>query len=154
MFQIREKIVPVFLALSLLAVGTRAVAAEAATQNTTLRYRVGGGNIVTHLVGAPSVQMYQALRGVGARLARVNSYGWRSLDRQPLPRNFDAAMKEAHQRGITPIILLEYDGSYQFLQPPQPIGSYLDWFAAGQAMARRFRPNGEWGIENGVSGWG
>ena len=56
--------------------------------------------------------------------------------------------------GITPIILLEYEGSYQALQPPQLVGSYSDWFAAGQAMARRFRPDGEWGQENGISGWG
>ena len=157
MFQIREKLVAVcsvLAGLSLLGMSARAFAGDAATQNLTLRNRVGGGNIVTHLAGAPTEQMYQALRGVGARLGRVNSYGWRDLDRKPVPRNFDAAMKEAHQRGITPILLLEYDGSYQFLQPPQPIGSYLDWFAAGQALARRFRPNGEWGMENGIYDWG
>ncbi|CAN5265478.1 hypothetical protein BH11PSE4_BH11PSE4_40070 [soil metagenome] len=136
------------------ALATHASAIEVVSSNAPLRYRTGGGNIVTHLTGAPSVQMYQALRDVGARLGRMNSYGWRDLDRKPQPHNFDAAMREAHRRGITPIMLFEYDGSYQFLQPPQPIGSYDDWFVTGQVFARRFRPDGEWGIENGVKGWG
>lgn len=154
MFQLRENQVTVAIVLATLFLGSQAFAVDPASQNSTLRFRVGGGNIVTHLTGAPTAQMYQALRGVGAKLGRMNSYGWRDLDRKPVPRNFDAAMREAHQRGITPIILLEYDGSYQSLQPPQPIGSYDDWFAAGQAIARRFRPNGEWGLENGIYGWG
>lgn len=129
-------------------------AAETGPANAALRDRVGGGNIVTHLTGAPTAQLYQALRGIGARMGRMDSYGWRDLDRKPVPRNFDAAMRESHQQGITPIILLEYEGSYQNLQPPQSIGSYDDWFAAGQAFARRFRPDGEWGRENGIYGWG
>ena len=87
-------------------------------------------------------------------MGRMDSYGWRTLDRQPTPHDFDAEMLEAHHNGITPIILLEYDGSYQTLDPPQPIGSYHDWFATGQAMARRFRPDGEWARENGIAGWG
>jgi hypothetical protein len=49
---------------------------------------------------------------------------------------------------------LEYEGSYQFLKPPQPIGSYADWFIAGQTMARRFQPDGEWAREHGIAGWG
>jgi hypothetical protein len=157
MFQIREKSITglcVLAGLLFLVLSSRVLAVDAAAQNSTLRYRVGGGNIVTHLTGAPTLQMYQALRGVGAKLGRMNSYGWRDLERKPVPRNFDAAMREAHRHGITPIILLEYDGSYQSLQPPQPLGSYDDWFAAGQAFARRFRPNGEWGLENGISDWG
>jgi hypothetical protein len=84
----------------------------------------------------------------------MDSYGWRDLARVPTPHDFDAAMREAHRHGVTPIILLEYEGSYQDLQPPQLVGSYDDWFAAGQAYARRFRPDGEWGRENGISGWG
>jgi hypothetical protein len=63
-------------------------------------------------------------------------------------------MLEAHRNGIKPIILFEYEGSYQFLQPPQPTGSYADWFKAGQVFARRFRPNGEWARENGIKDWG
>lgn len=118
-----------------------------------LRDSVGGGNLVTHLAGR-SNQLYQALHGAGARMGRMNSYGWRSLQRVPNPGDFDAAMLEAHSNGITPLILLEYDGSYQTLSPPQPIGSYQDWFAAGAAMARRFRPNGDWGRENGIANWG
>jgi hypothetical protein len=133
---------------------SQALAAETISTTSPLRYRIGGGNLVTHLTGAPAVQLYQALRGTGARLGRVNSYGWRDMERKPIPRNFDAAMAEAHRQGITPVILLEYDGSYQTLQPPQPTGSYDDWFAAGQAFARRFRPNGEWGVENGIKNWG
>ena len=156
MFQFRQihSSTALILAALLLAPGGPAFGIDAAAENSTLRYRIGGGNIVTHLTGAPTAQMYQALRGVGAKLGRVNSYGWRDLDRKPTPRNFDAAMLEAHQHGIDPIVLLEYDGSYQNLQPPQPIGSYDEWFAAGQAMARRFRPNGEWGLENGIRNWG
>jgi hypothetical protein len=132
----------------------RAVAGDAEVISAPLRDRVGGGNIVTHLVGSPSKQIYAALRGVGARLGRMDSYGWRDLARAPTPHDFDAAMREAHRHGITPVILLEYEGSYQTLQPPQLVGSYDDWFAAGQAYAKRFRPDGEWGRENGISGWG
>ena len=36
--------------------------------------------------------MYAALHGVGAPTARMNSYGWRDLDRKPTTKNFDAAM--------------------------------------------------------------
>ncbi len=126
-----------------------------AAASERLRDQVGGGNLATHLAGRPATaQLYSALHGVGATLGRMDSYGWRTLDRTPTPRDFDAAMLQAHENKITPIILLEYEGSYQTLNPPQPIGSYKDWFAAGQAMARRFRPDGEWGKENGIAGWG
>jgi hypothetical protein len=134
---------------------TQVAPSEISASNERLRERIGGGNLVTHLAGKPAVeQLFQALHGAGAKMGRMNSYGWRTLDRIPTPRDFDAGMLEAHRNGITPIILLEYEGSYQTLDPPQPIGSYHDWFAAGQAMARRFRPDGEWGQENGISGWG
>jgi hypothetical protein len=123
-------------------------------QSEPLRSRIGGGNLTTHLTGAASAQMYAALHGVGVATARMNSYGWRDLDRKPTPKNFDAAMLEAYRHGIVPVILLEYDGSYQTLSPPTLIGSYSDWFAAGQAIARRFAPDGEWGRENGIVGWG
>jgi hypothetical protein len=126
-----------------------------ASASGQLRDRIGGGNLVTHLSGRPAVQqLYMALHGTGATMGRMDSYGWRTLGRVPTPRDFDAAMLEAHENRITPIILLEYEGSYQTLNPPQPIGSYHDWFAAGQAMARRFRPDGEWGRENGIAGFG
>lgn len=151
MIQIRRML---FIAGLLASCCSQALAAETATPNALLRDRVGGGNIVTHLTGAPAVQLYQALHGVGATLGRMNSYGWRDLARKPIPHNFDAAMLEAHRNGITPVILLEYEGSYQTLNPPQPTGSYDDWFAAGQAFAKRFRPNGEWGLEHGIHDWG
>src|ERR1700759_2367218 len=77
-----------------------------------LRDRIGGGNLATHLAGK-STQLYQALHGVGARMGRMDSYGWRTLERVPTPHDFDAAMGEAHDNGITPLILLEYEGSYQ-----------------------------------------
>ena len=129
-------------------------AQESVIQNTPLQARIGGGNLTTFQAGAPSVPMYQALHGVGAPRARMNSYGWRSLNRTPTPTDFDAAMLEAYRNAISPVILLEYDGSYQTLVPPNPIGSYSDWYAAGQAIARRFAPGGEWGRENGIAGWG
>jgi len=120
-----------------------------------LRDHIGGGNLVTHLAGqAPLAQLYAALHGVGATMGRMDSYGWRTRGRTPTPHDFDAEMLEAHENAITPIILLEYDGSYQTLDPPQPIGSYHEWFAAGQAMAARFRPDGEWAREHGIIGWG
>jgi len=115
---------------------------------------MGGGNLVTHEAGKASRGIYAALRGIGARSGRMNSYGWRNLSRAPTPEDFDSAMKEAWQEGITPVILLEYEGSYQFLDPPQPIGTYQDWFAAGAAYARRFRPNGEWARAHGIEDWG
>ncbi|MDB5634691.1 MAG: hypothetical protein JWR49_3546 [Tardiphaga sp.] len=151
MNQFRNLVVTAALMLTPLS---QSFATEAISTNAPLRYRIGGGNIVTHLTGAPTAQLYSALRGVGAKLGRMDSYGWRDLDRKPIPGNFDAAMLEAHRQGITPVILLEYEGSYQTLQPPQPTGSYDDWFAAGQAFAKRFRPNGEWALENGIVNWG
>ena len=127
---------------------------QAQALDDSLRWRLGGGNLVTHLAGKASAQMYAALHGVGAIRARMNSYGWRDLKRNPTPKDFDAAMLEAHRQGISPIILLEYEGSYQTLDPPQPIGSYADWLAAGGAMAKRFAPDGEWARANGIAGWG
>jgi len=140
--------------LALLALSLPVRAQQAPIADGALRSLVGGGNLATHRAGAPSLQLYEALHGVGAIRARMNSYGWRDLHRKPTPKDFDAAMLQAHRQGISPMILLEYEGSYQTLNPPQPIGSYGDWFAAGQAMARRFAPDGEWGKENGIAGWG
>src|SRR5882757_4415816 len=137
-----------------LALGLRAQATEISPAMVTLRDRIGGGNIVTHLTGTPTAQLYAALKGIGARLGRMNSYGWRDLKRIPNPKDFDAAMLEAHRLGIEPVILLEYEGSYQSLDPPQPVGSYSDWYATGRAIATRFQPHGEWARENGISGWG
>ncbi|EJW11497.1 hypothetical protein A33M_3110 [Rhodovulum sp. PH10] len=128
--------------------------APAIGTDAPLRWRVGGGNIVSHLVGRETAQLYAALNGIGAKLGRMDSYGWRDLSRKPAPRDFDAAMREAYMHGITPIMLLEYEGSYQTLDPPQPIGSYADWYAAGRAMAKRFRPDGDWGRENGIENFG
>lgn len=150
-----SSVMSVVLAIASLCSSLGASAAELVPNvNSSLRDRVGGGNIVTHLAGAPSRQIYAALHGVGARLGRMNSYGWRNLARVPTPHDFDAAMREAYEKRITPIILLEYEGSYQNLEPPQLIGSYDDWFVAGQVYAKRFRPDGEWAKENGISGWG
>ena len=148
------------LAVLALTIALASGAASLATGDTDaagtrLRDHIGGGNLVTHLAGQPPLtQLYAALHGVGATMGRMDSYGWRTLDRKPTPHDFDAEMLQAHENAITPIILLEYEGSYQTLDPPQPIGSYHDWFAAGQAMARRFRPNGEWAREHGIVGWG
>ncbi len=138
----------------LLSLAAKADSAETPSVEDPLRWRIGAGNIVTHLTGAPTAQLYAALKGVGARLGRMDSYGWRDLTRRPTPQNFDAAMLEAYRHGITPIILLEYEGSYQSLDPPQPLGSYADWRAAGVAMATRFRPNGDWGRAHGIVDWG
>jgi hypothetical protein len=143
-----------------LTIGLACGAASLATGGTDaagkrLRDRIGGGNLVTHLAGEPALaQLYAALHGVGATMGRMDSYGWRTRDRRPTPHDFDAEMLQAHENAITPIILLEYEGSYQTLDPPQPIGSYHDWFATGQAKAGRFRPDGEWGKEHGIVGWG
>lgn len=142
------------LTIALLIAGSLA-SGGVASAGEPLRDEIGGGNLATHLAGRPPLaQLYEALHGVGATMGRMDSYGWRTLDRIPTPHDFDAEMLEAHKNQITPIILLEYEGSYQTLNPPQPIGSYHDWFAAGEAMARRFRPDGEWGKENGIAGWG
>src|ERR1700745_2227861 len=70
-----------------------------------IRDKVGGGNLVPHLArSARLAQLYSALHGVGATTGRMDSYGWRTLDRKPTPHNFDAEMLEAHDNGITPII--------------------------------------------------
>lgn len=110
--------------------------------------------MVTHLTGAPTANLYQALKKIGARMGRMDSYGWRDLQRVPTPHDFDAAMLEAYTNGITPIILLEYEGSYQFLDPPQPVGSYDDWYQAGRTYARRFGRGGDWARENNAGDWG
>lgn len=151
MIRIRRRIV---VAALLAMTAVPAARSQSPATTDALRWRVGGGNLVTHLTGAPSAQLYAALRGIGAKLGRMDSYGWRDLQRRPMARNFDTAMAEAHRNGITPIVLLEYEGSYQTLVPPQPVGSYADWFAAGEAMARRFRPDGEWARERRIAGGG
>ncbi|MDR3496197.1 MAG: hypothetical protein P4L82_16480 [Ancalomicrobiaceae bacterium] len=143
--------------VQLVATAARPEAAEPApapVPEPTLRWQVGGGNLVTHLAGPPSEQLYQALAGVGAQLARMDSYGWRDLQHRPTPHDFDAAMLDAYRHGITPIILLEYEGSYQFLDPPQPLGTRREWAAAGESYARRFAPNGDWAREHGIVDWG
>jgi hypothetical protein len=76
-------------------------------QDAPLRARIGGGNLTTFLAGPPSAPLYAALHGVGAPRARMNSYGWRSLDRTPTPKDFDAAMLEAYKNAISPVILLD-----------------------------------------------
>lgn len=127
----------------------------ASAEERVLRYQMGGGNIVTHLPdSAPTSTLLEALKRMGARLGRMNSYGWRTDTRVPTPKDFDKAMLEAYRHGVTPVILLEYEGSYQTLDPPQPIGSYDDWFRAGVEVARRFRPNGDWGQEHGIKDFG
>ncbi len=130
------------------------LAGPSAAMDGTLKWRTGGGNIVTFMTGERTAPLYEALHYVGAKLGRMNSYGWRDLQRVPTPHDFDAAMMEAYRNGITPVILLEYEGSYQTLDPPQPIGSYDDWFKAGVTYATRFRPNGDWGRENGIRDFG
>jgi len=40
-----------------------------------IRERLGGGNMVTHLAGAPTATLYQALKAIGARSGRMDSYG-------------------------------------------------------------------------------
>ena len=90
----------------------------------------------------------------GPSSGESDSYGWRDLDHVPTPTDFDAAMMQAYNEKITPIILLEYEGSYQSLTPPQLIGTYDEWFNAGLVYARRFQPNGEWSREHGIRDWG
>lgn len=128
--------------------------APALADDTPLRMRTGGGNLVTHLTGPGSADLYQALGAIGAGLGRMDSYGWRDLAHIPTPENFDAAMLEAYRHKITPIILLEYEGSYQTLDPPQLIGSYSEWFETGVAYARRFQPGGEWAQQHGIDNYG
>lgn len=127
---------------------------SASANDGTVRWRTGGGNLVTFMAGEKLVPLIDALHYVGARLGRMNSYGWRDVNRVPTPHDFDAAMMQAYRNGITPVFLMEYEGSYQTLDPPQPIGSYDDWFKAGVQYATRFRPNGEWGRENGIKDFG
>jgi len=119
-----------------------------------IRMRVGGGNLLTHLPGEERAHMYQALKAIGARSARMNSYGWRTIEGVQTPADFDKAMLEAYQNGITPIILFEYEGSYQALEPPYMIGSYQSWYETGRVYAAKFRPGGEWAKANGAGDWG
>lgn len=143
--------------LSLLAALLAAVSlpsTSASANDGTLRWRTGGGNLVTFMAGDQLVPLIDALHYVGARLGRMNSYGWRDVTRIPTPHDFDAAMMQAYRNGITPVFLMEYEGSYQTLETPQPIGSYDDWFKAGVQYATRFRPNGDWGRENGIKDFG
>ncbi|HEV7415793.1 MAG TPA: hypothetical protein VGN98_06530 [Tianweitania sediminis] len=145
-------------AISALAAGLALfglVAGAQAQDERTLRERVGGGNLLTHLAGeAPLANLYEALHGVGARMGRMNSYGWRTVDRIVTPEDFDDAMLQAYRNDITPIILFEYEGSYQFLEPPQPIGSYDHWYEVGRKHAARFGRGGTWAKENNAGDWG
>ncbi len=120
----------------------------------TIAARIGAGNLVTHEAGSGLQANFDTLRAVGARLGRMNSYGWRHADGRPNPADFDAAMLQARREGITPVLLLEYYADYARLDPPQPVGDAAQWFAVGRALAERFRPNGSWGREHGVADWG
>jgi len=44
-------------------------------EQAPIRERIGGGNIVTHLTGPPTANLYQALQVIGARMGRMDSYG-------------------------------------------------------------------------------
>lgn len=123
----------------------------------TIRERMGGGNLTTHIPAAIrpyTANVYRALRLTGARSARMNSYGWRTTGHTITPGDFEASMLEAYKNGIKPIILFEYDGSYQFLNPPHLIGAYNHWYQVGRTYATRFRPGGTWAVENGAGNWG
>ena len=142
--------------LACLALLARPAAADAPappTPNAPIQERSGGGNEETS-AGAKLQPIYAALHGVGARLGRMNAYDWRDPERRPTVHAFDAAMAQARRNGITPVVLLEYYGSYQRLNPPQPIGSYKDWFAVGAAYAAYLQPNGAWAQAHGVRDWG
>ena len=95
-----------FLAIMPGGVSSDCQAADAAKISTeTIRHKTGGGNLTTFEAGMKLVPMYSALLGVGAKLGRMNSYGWRDLQRKPTPRDFDAAMLQAFHMKITPVIL-------------------------------------------------
>jgi hypothetical protein len=122
---------------------------------TTIQNRIGGGNFSAQSSPVALEPRYGVLNALGAKLSRIPSTNYReSKTLVPTPAILDAAIAQSHAAGITPIILFEYDGTYLSLDPPIPIGSYEQWFALGQAYARRFGPNGSWQRENGVKGWG
>ena len=145
--QIR-RLAPALLAFAALS------SATCAAEERTIRQRMGAGNLVTHEAGDKSADLYRALKAIGLTMGRMDSYGWRDETRQPTVGDFDAAMLEAYRNGITPVVLLEYEGSYQTLDPPQPIGSYEDWFFTGRAYATRFRPGGTFAQEHGAGEFG
>ncbi|MGI4796838.1 MAG: hypothetical protein ACRYG8_22865, partial [Janthinobacterium lividum] len=134
------------------ALASGPVSAKAASP--TVSGMVGGGNLTADLAGSQLEPMYEALHGVGARLGRMNSYSWRDANGTPTPQTLDTAMAQAWQNNVTPMVLLEYYGSYATSSSHQPVGSYSQWFQVGQAMAERFRPNGVWARAHGIKNWG
>lgn len=134
--------------------GARPALAEQISTVAPLRWHIGGGNLDTQGVGDKNANTYAALRGIGAKLGRMNSYDWRDANGVATPQHFDAAMREAQAQGITPIVLFEYYGNYQKLTPPQQTGSYDQWVQIGLAYAKRFQPNGDWAKEHKIADWG
>jgi hypothetical protein len=89
----------------------------------------------------------RALRAAGGRRCRVNIYEyWRNGRPLADTPELDYILKSLHAGGITPMVLFEYYGK-------QP-GGRAKWLAIGEAFARRWRPNSEYLVGQGIRDWG
>jgi hypothetical protein len=110
---------------------------------------MGGGNFTNGDTGTISVDQYNALTTLGAKMCRMNlypNYYWNGSVGTPTTQ--DSAVLQAHSNGITPMILFEYYASYNDL------GGYNKWYAIGRDFAARFKPNSPWLSAQGINGWG
>ena len=108
---------------------------------------IGGGNFTD---GRDTEEAkFKALQHLGAGMCRVNVYPRRYFsDKAPGPSSLDAAMQDAYEHGIKPMILFEFYGSYG-----DP-GDYEKWHTIGRTWAEYWRPGGTWATKTGAKDWG
>jgi hypothetical protein len=116
---------------------------------------LGGANFDNADVGGACSNKLAVLKTLGFGQCRLNLYVQWYIERKnwerPTPRGADAFVRLAHDHGVRPMILFEF---YRFYTNEMRLGTRQEWAGIGRAFAERFRPNGTWGRENGVTNWG
>lgn len=119
--------------------------------------RLGGGDMVNGDISAATEAKFQALKDLGAGLARMGlypTYYWNfsgTAANTVRTEAVEAQMVMAHSKGITPMLFFQHYGSYQSLFP---LGDYNKWFQIGQAFATKYSPNSAWLVSQGITDWG
>lgn len=115
---------------------------------------LGGANF-DNAVPNLAAQRLPVLNALGFGQCRLNLYpDWYVPRKQwdkPDPKAADAFVKMAYEHGVRPMILFEF---YYHYKGAMPFGTREQWRGVGRAFAERFRPNGTWARENGITNWG
>ncbi len=137
-----------FLILSLLCAAVTA-AEQPGIQPALL---MGGGNLTNGESGPTLESQIEVLTTLGGTRARINLYPdayliGRNWD-APQPKAIDAVMTRLHAAGIRPMLLLEYYARYL---SDHKLGTYEQWKGISATFAKRYRPGGDWAIENKIT---